>query len=81
MHSRREKHAGISRNGQQNMTIIGIKLEEVFSFKTRKDLKGVRWGYPVRWRYPYATRRLNPIALRKTKIVCNFGLSECNRVN
>ena len=24
---------------------------------------------------------LNPIALRKTKIVCNFGLSECNRVN
>ena len=21
---------------------------------------------------------LNPIALRKTKIVCNFGLSECN---
>ena len=24
---------------------------------------------------------LNPIALRKAKIVCNFGLSECNRVN
>ena len=23
---------------------------------------------------------LNPIALRKAKIVCNFGLSECNRV-
>ena len=23
----------------------------------------------------------NPIALRKTKIVCNFGLSECKRVN
>ena len=23
---------------------------------------------------------INPIALRKTKIVCNFGLSECNRV-
>ena len=23
----------------------------------------------------------NPIALRKAKIVCNFGLSECNRVN
>ena len=22
-----------------------------------------------------------PIALRKAKIVCNFGLSECNRVN
>ena len=22
----------------------------------------------------------NPIALRKDKIVCNFGLSECNRV-
>ena len=23
---------------------------------------------------------LNPIALRKAKIVCSFGLSECNRV-
>ena len=23
---------------------------------------------------------LNPIALREAKIVCNFGLSECNRV-
>ena len=23
---------------------------------------------------------LNPIALRKAKIACNFGLSECNRV-
>ena len=22
----------------------------------------------------------NPIALRKAKTVCNFGLSECNRV-
>ena len=25
-------------------------------------------------------RYVNPIALRKAKIVCNFGLSECNRV-
>ena len=23
---------------------------------------------------------VNPIVLRKAKIVCNFGLSECNRV-
>ena len=23
---------------------------------------------------------INPIALRKAKIVCNFGLSECNRI-
>ena len=23
---------------------------------------------------------INPIALRKAKIVCNFGLSECSRV-
>ena len=23
---------------------------------------------------------VNPIALRRAKIVCNFGLSECNRV-
>ena len=24
---------------------------------------------------------INPIALRKAKIVYNFGLSECNRIN
>ena len=24
---------------------------------------------------------INPIALRKAKIVCNFGLSKCNRLN
>ena len=24
---------------------------------------------------------ISPIALRKAKIICNFGLSECNRVN
>ena len=23
---------------------------------------------------------INPIVLRKAKIICNFGLSECNRV-
>ena len=27
------------------------------------------------------SRRLNPIALRKTKIVYNFGLSEDNKIN
>ena len=29
---------------------------------------------------PTVTQEFNPIALRKAKIVCNFGLSECNRV-
>ena len=28
----------------------------------------------------YVQYMLNPIALRKAKIVWNFGLSECNRV-
>ena len=28
----------------------------------------------------YKESLVNPIALRKAKIVCNFGLSECNRV-
>ena len=46
MHPRREKHAIISTNGQQNMTIIGIKLEEVFSFKTKKILKVSDGGTP-----------------------------------
>ena len=27
-----------------------------------------------------STKSVNPTALRKAKIVCNFGLSECNRV-
>ena len=26
------------------------------------------------------TMHFNPIALKKAKIVCNFGLSECNRL-
>ena len=26
------------------------------------------------------SQMLNPIALRKTKIACNFGLSKCSRV-
>ena len=30
---------------------------------------------------PTAQKYFNPIALRKTKIVYNFCLSECNRVN
>ena len=29
---------------------------------------------------PGANSFLNPIAIEKAKIVCNFGLSECNRV-
>ena len=31
-------------------------------------------------KYKLASLTLNPIALRKAKIVCNFGISECNRV-
>ena len=31
--------------------------------------------------YIGAGELINPTALRKAKIVCNFGLSECNRVN
>ena len=30
--------------------------------------------------YDRKPSKINPIALRKAKIVCNFGLSECNRV-
>ena len=33
--------------------------------------------FPFVFLYPFF---INPIALRKAKIVCNFGLSECNRV-
>ena len=32
-------------------------------------------------KYESVIIHLNPIALRKAKIVYNFGLSECNRVN
>ena len=46
MHPRREKHAIISRNGQQNMIIIGIELEEVFSSKQEKILKVSDGGTP-----------------------------------
>ena len=30
--------------------------------------------------WPNGSKYFNPIALQKAKIVCNFGLSECNRV-
>ena len=36
--------------------------------KTLHSLKQALYGF-------------NPIALRKVKIVCYFGLSECNRIN
>ena len=36
------------------------------------------WKYLEQQTSEYKT--LNPIALRKAKIVYNFGLSECNRV-
>ena len=37
----------------------------------------------ARWHITHCNKRfnLNPIALRKAKIVYNFGLSECNGVN
>ena len=31
--------------------------------------------------FNFSSQTFNPIALRKPKIVYNFGLSECNRVN
>ena len=34
----------------------------------------------VKSMYIHVFATLNPIALRRAKIVCNFGLSECNRV-
>ena len=46
-HSRCEKHAIISRNEQQNMTIIGIKLKEVlFPQKQEKIVKVSDGGTP-----------------------------------
>ena len=30
--------------------------------------------------YDWKPSKINPIALRKAKIGCNFGLSECKRV-
>ena len=35
----------------------------------------------VQFQIIFYEKILNPIALRKTKIACNFDLSECNRVN
>ena len=40
------------------------------------------WHFKVKVHIPFTTIpfNFNPIALRKPKTVCNFGLSECNRV-
>ena len=43
------------------------RMNRQIAQKTEHSLKQALYGF-------------NPIALRKAKIVCNFGLSECNRV-
>ena len=38
------------------------------------------WVYPVCKVNHFHSCHFNPVALRKAKIVYNFGLSECNRI-
>ena len=40
-----------------------------------------KWFHFINQRQSLQTNDINPIALRKAKIVYNFGLSECNMVN
>ena len=51
-----------------------------FSFSIPFSILGGE-SYRKEFTLPEANSFFNPIALRKAKIVCNFGLSECNRVN
>ena len=45
------------------------------------QLQGDFFSIPKQSRNLHHLLILNPVALRKAKIVCNFGLSECNRDN
>ena len=52
---------------------LSPSLWETARYRLKYCLKG-----PLNPKQP--TNQLNPIALKKAKIVYNFGLSECNRV-
>ena len=59
--------------------VVGL-LHEAFYTKAFKDLKYKAISLVL------STKKstllcFNPVALRKAKIIYNFGLSECNRVN
>ena len=77
-----------SRDCTSHYRPCGSKPEALSNLETNKNCM-VRSGMYMRLQYMScifreATERVsefNPIALRKAKIVCNFGLSECNRVN
>ena len=57
-------------------------FKENFLFAFIDDITLLKWDEFLK--KEIASKRvisfLNPIALRKAKIACNFGLSECNRV-
>ena len=52
--SRREKPAIMSTNEQQNMAVVGIKLEAVLLLQNKKRPLRCPMGYPVQWGYPHA---------------------------
>ena len=55
------------------MQIEGLQLK-------KRDLKVNEYTCRGSNSIIFLSQSFNPIALRKAKIVCNFGLSECNRV-
>ena len=53
-----------------------MKNQDLFSSKDKSKKLKCRL-----LQFLFSPLRVNPIALRKAKIVYNFGLSECSRVN
>ena len=59
-----------------NMVWSQLKVSEL----SKDDPIGTVEGMRIRGRQKVRKYSFNPTALRKAKIVYNFGLSECNRV-
>ena len=81
MDRRTENQTPISHLAKADVTIkLGPVVQSILSLTNSlvKDLLSSVEKYKIKCANIFA---LNPIALRKAKIVCNFGLSKCNRVN
>ena len=70
----KSQYSKVSAFKGNNLLLSGLFL----LFKNRSPPKGRAMAglFPAKCVFI----QLNPTALRKAKIACNFGLSECNRV-
>ena len=80
--TKRQKSKIASHNWcREELSYVFESFKEDFLFAFIDDIALLKWDEFLK---KVASKKVNffhnPIALRKAKIACNFGLSECNRV-